>query len=330
MNAIDAPLGTDAAAALPWNYPVIEHGSKIGIHGILGGPPKVFVQDLANRGLHFGVVKAVDDLGWLLDVKQMAPETITLARLTSEWESVPDLVNPGTDLDMLADHIMEPIAAKLAQHPEYANGIDYWEVVNEPDPPGPEGYRLLAEVMKRCMTRAAAMGIHIAIFGLNAGTPEWDEIQAVVETGVFGDARRGGHIFTVHEGILPDPSEPIETCFDGTIPGSPFVDGAGCLNFRHRFFYALLEPRHEEVPVVVSEFYIGPGYEADSASPEVLRDRLAWYDAESAHRYYEWSVQPFTLGGQNVGWDHQDYGYAYPAFLDYMDSVRDRVNQAHP
>jgi hypothetical protein len=120
---------------------------------------------------------------------------------------------------------------KIAVSPELQGGrvVDYWEIVNEPAPPGVAGYRRLAELMKLCMEKAERHGLKLGIFAFNAGTPEWAEMQAMVETGVFGRARQGGHILTLHEGVFYD--WPIDQWWGHQIPGSPVVEGAGALCF---------------------------------------------------------------------------------------------------
>jgi hypothetical protein len=206
--------------------------------------------------------------------------------------------------------------------------IDYWEVYNEPDPNEPtgvEGHRALAQLMIETMEEAESHDLKIAIFSLNAGTPEWDEMQAMAETGVFARAREGGHILALHEGTFSshDPRE----CWGWFGDGFPEVEGAGCLNFRYRFLYHLLKERGEVVPLVVSEWYCG---DEQFASTETLVDALKWYDGEASEDYYFWATCPFTLGPTS-GWQHSDYERVYEGGLvDYMIEVKDRQNVAPP
>jgi PKD repeat protein len=311
-----------------WPYPWIARGSKLGIHSIVAGESPNFARDLAAQGLNFAVVKAVDDLSWLKEIKQISPETITIGRLTSRWEGCPNVEDPTTDLDWLADHIMDVIAEKLALEPDLRDAIDYWEAVNEPDPPGTFGYRRLGELMIKLMQRADAAGIKLAIFSLNAGTPEWDEMIQMVNSGAFERARESGHILALHEGVF-GTDQAIDYLWGARIPGSPAVEGAGALCFRYRYLYHLLEQRNAVIPLVVSEFYAGGGYSQDGTSPEEVRDRMAWYDAEAAKDYFFLSFLPFTLGPVG-GWHRQDYTWAYPRLLEYMAQVGNRENAAPP
>lgn len=67
-------------------YPVVERGSKIGVHAIYGT-----VMDIVRTGSRPAVVKAVDDWGWLPDLRSLSPDTIVLARATSKVEGLPGL-----------------------------------------------------------------------------------------------------------------------------------------------------------------------------------------------------------------------------------------------
>lgn len=308
---------------MEWTYPLVEGGAKVGVHSLRPNEVGAFVQGLADGGTRFPVVKGVDDLGWLSGVKEASPETIIVARRTSPIEGAPNVEDGATDLDEMARALMSFVLDKITWDPRLRGVVDYWEVVNEPDPPGPEGYRQLSQLMIKCMDLAEKYGLKLALFSFNAGTPEWDEMEAMVETGVFDRAREGGHILALHEGtfVSHDPQEG----WGQTIPGSPEVEGAGALNFRYRYLYHLLKQRGEVVPLVVSEWYCG---DEQSASTETLVDALKWYDGEASEDYYFWAAGPFTLGPTS-GWGHTDYERVYEGgLLDYMIEIKDRQNAA--
>ncbi|MGD8967503.1 MAG: hypothetical protein PVI07_08345 [Anaerolineae bacterium] len=319
----------EAPEPVEWDYPVVDKGSRIGVHALHAGQVPQFATELIAGGTHFPVVKAVDDLGWLPGIRAISPETVIIARLTSGIEGAPHVEDPGTDLDELANALLSFILNKITVDPVSCGVVDYWEVVNEPDPPGSEGYRRLAELMIKCMEKAEAHGLKLALFSLNAGTPEWDEMQAMVATGAFTRAREGRHILALHEGTFSshDPTE----CWGFGIPGSPDVEGAGCLNFRYRYLYHLLEQRREVVPLVVSEWYCG---DEQSASTETLVNALKWYDGQASDEetgdYYFWAACPFTLGAAGQ-WKDTDYRRVYEGGLvDYMIEVNDRQNATPP
>lgn len=314
----DEPSPTPTPPA-DYDYPVITHGSKIGVHAITSNNVIPFCRQLKDDGARFPVVKAVDGLGLLSDVKALDPEIITIGRFTSRWEGCGELDDPGADLDAMATELLNVIVRKASA--DAIEATDYWEIVNEPDPPGADGYTRLAQLMIVCMEKAENMGLRLALFGLNAGTPEWDEMEAMVETGVFDRARQGGHILTLHEGTF-DTHDP-EKYWPDTIPGSPYVDGAGPLHFRYRFLYHLLEQRDEVIPLVVSEWYLG---DEQSADADVIAGEMRWYDAQMGMDYYAWAFCPFTLGPTSA-WTHTDYERVYEAdVMHWMTWMKDQEN----
>lgn len=321
----DTPGPATAPYLSVWPYRVMEQGSKLGVHAIGPGDTIPWLRRLMAEGTRFPLVKAVDGVGLLAQVKELSPDTVTLGRVTSPYEACWGIENPSTNLDRMAERLVRVILDKIAASPDLQGGgvVDYWEICNEPDPPGPEGYRRLALLMIKCMEQAEQRGLRLALFTLNAGTPEWDEMQALVGTGVFARARSAGHILALHEGVFGN--DPIEKWWREQIPGSPVVPGAGALCFRYRYLYHLLRQRGEVVPLVVSEFYAGGGYGQDGISPAEVVRRMAWYDAGARQDYYFWAFCPFTVG-PNEGWKHADYGFAYPALVNYMLSIKEQSN----
>ena len=308
-----------------WMYPTMGRGSRIGVHSILPNRVGGFTDELVAGGTRFPVVKAVDDLGWLTGIKESDPETIIVARVSAfELEGCPNVQDPDTDLDEMANALLSLILNRLTEDARLRGTVAYWEIANEPDPPKPEGYRRLAELMIRCMEKAERYGLKLAIFSLNAGTPEWDEMKAMVDTGVFARAQEGGHILALHEGTF-DTHDP-RSGWGQTIPGAPEVEGAGNLNFRYRYLYHLLKKRDQVIPLVVSEWYCG---DEASASTETLVNAVTWYEREASEDYYFWGTLPFTLGPTGQWW-HTDYERVYPDLVDYMIEIRGRENGVTP
>jgi hypothetical protein len=305
-----------------WPYPVVESGSKLGVHSIRPNEIGQFTQNAVAGSTTFPVVKAVDDLGWLAGIREMSPNSIIVARLTSRWEGCPRVEQPSTDLDELANNLLDVILHKLDQDPGLREVVDYWEICNEPDPPGTEGYRRLSLLMIRCIELAEAQGLKLGIFALCAGTPEWNEMEAMVSTGVFGRAREGEHILTLHEGVFDD--DPIDKWWGDLIPGAPEVEGAGALCFRYRYLYHLLRQQGQILPLIMSEIGLGGGYESDQTAQEVVQ-RVRWYDERAREDYWVLGFCPFTLGPMG-GWADQDYEFAYPALVEYMISIKDEPN----
>ncbi len=361
-NWLESLNSTNTTSA-EYNYPITKTGGKIGIHSLQPAESVNYTRQLNQNGGRFPVVKAVDNIDWLADIKTIDPEIITIARF-----EIPGNIGEGVngiqyvedgDYSHFVDTLFAPIQVKLRERPDFLTIIDYWEICNEPDPPGADGWRKLAECISACIERANEMGIKLAIFALNAGTPEWWELEAIVETGVFGAAKAGGHIMTCHEAIFGFENgafnNPVDLWYGHPIPvnqeGTRWVqvreDGlhyfnfdangqdqpdwwdkgiAGPLLYRYRFLYALLHERDEVIPLVISEIVYGGNY---SDVPDV-RSRVEWYDEKSADDYYVLAHLPFTLGGYGYGWDKQDYAYAYPTFIDYMTVTRNRPNADQP
>jgi hypothetical protein len=323
----DARLFTvrESQEPVEWNYPLVSRGAKIGVHAMRPNQVGGFATELVDAGTRFPVVKAVDEFGWVFQVAAESPDTTFIGRRTwPEGEGCQGVGLPGFDMEAHALQAIERVLEVIAANDGLEDIIDYWEVYNEPDPNEPtgvQGYRALAQLMIETMEHAEAHDLKLALFSLNAGTPEWDEMQAMVETGVFARAREGGHILALHEGTFTshDPTE----CWGWFGDGFPEVEGAGCLNFRYRFLYYLLEQRREVVPLVISEWYCG---DEQSASTKTLVDAVKWYEAEASKDYYFWATCPFTLGPTSQ-WTHTDYERVYEGGLvDYMIEVKDREN----
>ncbi len=311
-----------------WPYPLVAEGSKVGVHGIHESPVLDYVDGSEANDVSYAVVKAVDDVGWLSDVKEAHPETVTVARVTSPLEGCPRVGEPSTDLDEMANALMSFILNEVSLDPSLRKTVDYWEVINEPDPPEVEGYPRLAELMIKCMEKAEVNGLRLALFAFNNGTPEWHEMEGMVETGVFGRAREGGHILAAHEGVAW-PGEPIDLWWGQAIPGAPEVPGAGLLCFRCRFLYHLLQERNEVIPLFISEWY-GDRYEQDGGTPQDVVEAVRWYDGLAAEDYWMLGLCPFTVGPTSEWENKADYTFAYPALVDYMREVKDRENALPP
>lgn len=307
-----------------WDYKTFERGSKIGVHGIWANKIPEFTQQLVDAGTKFGVVKWVNDSGWIEHVLEINPDTTTIGRYTSQWEGCQNVEFVDNDeLDNMATRLVDVITDQAA--PNILKATKYWEISNEPDPNSETGYYRLGELMVRCMEIAEHRGLKLALLGLNAGTPEWNEMKALVASGMFERAKKGGHILTLHEGELwtnnPKESWPAH------IPEAPEIEDAGAMNFRYRYLYHLLEKHDQVIPLVISEWYNGDIDTAGANPPvEVIVDAVAWYDGECAKDYYVWSIQPFTLGAGPTMWNWRNWERFYPGVVEHMIAVKDRQN----
>lgn len=292
-----------------------EEGSKLGVHGILPDGILAYVRSAVDDGTPLTVVKAVDDLSYLVDVKEINPDTITVARLTSEHEGASLVNDPDSDLEAYASVIMGIIFDKLDKQPQLADVVDYWEPINEPLGGGvpTDAYVRLAELMVHCMDIAEQRGLRLGLFSFSAGTPEWADMTAIVDTGVFARARSGGHMLALHEGVYGEM--PITQWYgpEHTIPGAPQIPDTGSLTGRYRYWYHLLKQRDQVIPLFISEFYAGGGYAHDGQVRDVI-DRFAWYDRQIQRDDYVLGFAPFTLGPTSQ-WVDQDYGFVYEALF---------------
>lgn len=298
----------------------LAQGSKLGIHCIVPGQTMPLVRAAAARGLAWPVVKGVDNAGLAIDVKQVSPATLTITRFVNEkWDS-------AQDCDTWADEVFLRGARETIQqvfdrtNADERRAADYFEVLNEADPPGTAGWRALGRFCCEVVREADRRGLKIILPAFNAGTPEWDEMQAFVDTGLFGLLKAGGHLLSVHEGVFG--KVPMDFGFGDVLPGAPAVPGGGSMCGRYRFLYHLLAQRNEVVPCVVSEFYTGDFY---SLPPADQVERFAWYDRLVRQDWYVLAVLPFTVDPSD-GWKHQNYTPAFSAVLDYLAAERDKPN----
>lgn len=101
--------------------------SKIGIHGIHPNRIGTFIERVVAAGTYAAAVKAVDDLGWLAHVKQVSPQTVTVGRVNL----VVDIPLEGN----LRKEAQKALARVLPQWEANRASVDYWEIINEMDPP---------------------------------------------------------------------------------------------------------------------------------------------------------------------------------------------------
>ncbi len=299
--------------------------SKLGFHTLNPGGAPSFVEAARDAGAHVALVKALGNFGYLRRVKEISPETTTVARC-APGDETPQAVDIGGDP-------AERAARLMAQHMprwEYeADVVDYWEILNENKPPTVAGHVWLAQFFIEAMDIAEANGHKLAIFSYSTGVPQWHEWEAIVETGVFARAKAGGHALALHEYDWPvinqrwnEPTEDLP----------PYGD-RGVLAGRYRYLYRdFLIPRDEVVPLVITEGGLDPvvgGPDMDQPWQARYVDNMAWYDTLMREDDYVVGSAMFTLGSIG-GWQRYDYeellwpGNEYGSnFLDYIVSLKD-------
>lgn len=313
---------------------LIAQGSKIGLHAIYPQQAIPLVRAAHDRGVVWPLVKGVDNGGIAIDVKKIEPRTLTITRFVNTAEDAAQDVIHWSPADM-HDHAQRALdAVWLRLNAGEKAAADWIEPLNEASPPGVEGWQAFGEYLCELVQGANERGMKLALPACNAGTPEWAEAQALAETGLFGRMKASwlpgpdggaaparGHILTLHEGWADDKS-PVDKGFGDPIPGAPVVPGAGSMCFRYRYLYSLLEERDEVVPLVISEFYGGGGYQQPVADQVA---RFAWYDREARKDPYVLALLPFTVD-PSPNWRAADYTYCYPAVLDYLAQEKDKTN----
>jgi hypothetical protein len=252
--------------------PLVAQGSKFGMHAIRPNQVIPLVRQAKVRGAAWPLVKGVDNGGIAIDVKSIEPRTLTITRFVNTQEDAAQGVEHWTPADMRAHAKAALDFVWLRLNPQERVAASWIEPINEADPPGVDGWRAYGEYLKIVVDEANQRGMKLALPAFNAGTPEWPETVALVETGLFAAMKAAGHILTIHEGVFGADS--VDKGYGDLIPGSPAVAGAGSMCFRYRYLYSLLSARDEVVPVVVSEFY-GGSYHLPPAEHVA---RFAWYD----------------------------------------------------
>jgi hypothetical protein len=302
--------------------PLISHGpysapygpSKLGVHTVKPNNAAGFVRGVHETGAHVALVKAVDDFGYIRLVKEASPETVTVGRWTgAQW------VEASGDPAEKAAQIME----KHLPHWRYEKDVmDYWEVLNEVDPPTVEGHVWLAQFYMEAMDIADADGYKLAIFSYSVGVPKWHEWEAIVGTGVFAQAKANGHILALHEYSYPT----MDRCWGEPLEDQPAYPDRGCLSGRYRHLYRdFLIPRDEVVPLAITEGGLDPVL-WQPGMPTTWKERLveemAWFDDRLREDDYVIGIAIFTIGGA-YGWEMYDYEELLPDFHDHIVSLKD-------
>jgi hypothetical protein len=277
--------------------------SKLGLHVVRNNDSYIleYVRRVRPR-----VMKSVDDLGWLSDVKLASPNTVTIGRISGQNENWPEQLSP----EAAATQFINANLNKYRLNP----GVDYWEGWNEFVPVTEARWKWYAafEAARACDMQA--LGLHAAVGGFAAGTPEYNEMAFFLPA--LEAAHRCGGIFTLHEGVSPLPGCGIFMNKAAVIPGAPAFPGVnvGYIMLRYRFWYeGYLKPMGlGDLPLEISELEVGgivPGSPCDGPGgaswmdfidfwvhhgvgpdgPHAWANLLAWYDSEIR-------LDPYVLG----------------------------------
>lgn len=308
----DTATPEPTATEEPWILP--NRPSKLGLHTIKPNNAFPFVRGVTEAGAHVTLVKALGNFGLLREIKSVSPTTVTIGR----WDGLANVEIQGDPAEV-AGYVM---AQHMAQWTNERDVADYWEVLNEVNPPTVEGHLWLARFYSAAMTIAEANGFRLALLSYSTGVPEWATWQAIVESGFFTQAKAGGHILALHEYNWPRMS----SGWGVGLPGQPAPDAErGILAGRYRHLYRdFLIPRDQVIPLAITECGLDPllaGEKVGGLPARWLRE-LAWYDSKLVEDDYVLGAAVFTLGGDE-GWRGFDYEAQLPALHDYLVRLKD-------
>ena len=316
------PAATPYVSNIPDYTPRPELGpSKLGIHVARPNSPAIMEFVRAARP---AVVKGVDDLGFLAEVKAASPATVTIGRLSVEPQDY------GGEPEAAAAALVAQQLPQLLQHPY----VDYWEGWNEPDP-NLDRMDWYARFEAERVRQLAAHGLRAAVGGFSTGVPELDEFALFVPA--IEAAQEHGGILTLHEYAAPD----LTFLYGDPLPGLPTYPDRGPLLFRYRWFYRdVLEPRGLVVPLVISEagidgilgnrpgpqglgwqefqeFWVAQGWGPDGQT--AFLNQLQWLDNEARQDDYLLGYALFTAGGGRA-WETYELDRFLPRLAEYVVS----------
>jgi hypothetical protein len=298
--------------------------SKLGVHVVRNNDPRIM--EFVRRAQP-AVIKAVDDLGFLGEVKEVSPWTTTVGRI--EAQGGPNYHgNPEEEARKFVESQLEKYLLNPA--------IDYWEGYNEPDP-NMENMGWYSRFEQERVRLLAQHGLRAAIGGFATGVPELEEFELFLAAVSVAKQHRG--ILTLHEYGAPD----MTYLFGSPLPGREPEGDRGALAFRYRWFYEeILIPADLVIPLVISEAGVdgiignrpgprGLGWRdfgnywvqqgLGNTSAEAFVNQLAWYDAGVRRDGYVIGFTVFTAGAINQ-WESYDIGPVLPMLGDYVIGQR--------
>jgi hypothetical protein len=326
------PTATPTATETPYVYksnipdlpPTDELGpSKLGLHVIRNNDPAIM--EFIRRAQP-AVIKAVDDLGFLAEAKEVSPRTWTVGRISipsQDYDGVPEEAAQRFVADNLATFLANP-------------WVDYWEGWNEPDP-NYDKMLWYSRFEQERVRQMARHGLRCAIGSFAAGVPEFDEFQLFLPA--IDIAMQHGGVLSLHEYSAPE----MTYLYGGALPGFPAYPDRGSLTFRYRWLYReILEPGDMVIPLIITEagvdgiignrpgppgtgwwdfqdYWVQQGW--GSTGAEAFTRQLAWYDAGVRQDGYVIGFTVFTAGGFGY-WKNYDINPILPQLADYVVGQR--------
>ena len=316
------PPTPEPTPTLDWPAPLAGlTAGKLGIHTLGTGDP--FVMEHIRRAKP-RLVKAVGDVGWLHEVKDVSPDIVTIGRIPAEQPEWISTVDPAQ-----AGKAYVEINLQTYQLNPF---VDFWEGWNEFVPGDAARMQWFAQFEASRACEMQARGFRAAVGGFSVGVPEYTLMADFLPA--LEAARRCGGIFHLHEYNAPTLACGVSGAgTPGIIPGAPALNvPAGPLTLRYRFWYeGYLKPRGwGDLKLVISELGVdgvsgtacgGPGafgwkpygdwWVKNGLGPDAHQSHvnvLAWYDAEMRQDAYVVGATVFTSGavGAGDGWNAFD------------------------
>ncbi len=317
---------TTYASYIPTLPPSNELGpSKLGLHVIRNNDAGI------NEFVRLGqpaVIKALDNFGYVAEIKALSPRTIVVGRVNDDAQNY-----VGTPEEAARDYVNTHLDQYLANP-----AVDYWEGWNEPDP-NLDKMPWYTRFEQERVRLLAQYGLRAAIGGFSTGVPELNEFMLFLPAIETALQYRG--ILTLHEYSAPD----MTYLYGDPLPGYPTYPDRGSLTFRYRWYYRdILEPAGLVIPLVISEAGVdgvignrpGPGGTGwrdfqdywvqqgwGRTGPEAFINQLAWYDNGVRLDGYVIGFTVFTAGG--IGnWIPYDVNPILPQLTAYVVGQQNR------
>lgn len=329
----NVPLGQEMEAYLAepvLTVPEPEGNSRLGLHVTRNASPKIM--DFV-REAHPALIVAVGDLGWLADVKEVSPNTITVGRLIEGDQSF-----EGDPAERAREFVNDHLLRYLINR-----GVDYWLGWNEPVIDEIWQMEWYAAFEAERVVAMAELGLKAAIGNFSAGTPEADEFEAFLPA--MRVAKEHGSILAVHEYSAPTLREGVGAGIPGLeAQGSYFGEQGifGALTLRYRYWYEhYLRPNDLVLPLVVTEAGIDGGvlrsqdvrllgwrdFSKDdlpeplvSQTSDAYVEQLSWYDDQLRCDPYVLGFAVFNAGDSDGRWASFDVTEMLPQLAGLVKS----------
>ncbi|MCA9962380.1 MAG: hypothetical protein KC443_25270, partial [Anaerolineales bacterium] len=211
------PSPSRYASYIPTLLPSSELGpSKLGLHVIRNND--FWINEFVRQGQP-SVIKALDDFGYVAEIKAISPRTIVVGRFNypvQDYAGSPEEAARKFVADQLDQYLANP-------------AVDYWEGWNEPDP-NLDNMPWYTRFEQERVRQLAQYGLRAAIGGFATGVPEMDEFVLFVPAVETALEHRG--ILTLHEYGAPD----MTFLYGSPLPGYPPYANRGALTFRYRWY----------------------------------------------------------------------------------------------